>query len=209
MDISIIIPTIRADQQLFDQCVEAVYETAPDAEVIVAEGGTFAENCNQGATRAAGDIYIFLNDDTIPHVGWSYALCEPLTEGAAIAGARLLYPDGRLQHTGIYFTLEQGLLTAVNRTWDVPTQQVDAVTGACMAVRADAFHELGGFDTGFRNGYEDVDICLRAREAGLVIYYVAEANVTHYESRSGPARWEWVGDNIERLQHKWVVEDAQ
>jgi len=211
MTATIIIPTINAQPDLLTACIAACESTMREGdELLVIEGGTFAENCNEGAKRAVTDHIVFLNDDTIPHLLWLDALTQPLSEypKVAITGARLLYPDGRIQHTGIYFTTDDGVLTARNRTWDCPTGLVDAVTGAAMAFRTDTFNDLEGFDPGFRNGYEDVDLCLRAHDDGWDILYVAEATITHHESASGPARWAHVQHNVDRLQQLWTVKEA-
>jgi GT2 family glycosyltransferase len=81
---------------------------------------------------------------------------------------------------------------------------VEAVTGACLAVRRDVFFKHGGFDVGYRNGYEDVDFCLTVRAAGGRIVYDPMSVVTHVESASGPARWAHFRGNVARLQERWV-----
>jgi GT2 family glycosyltransferase len=123
--------------------------------------------------------------------------------GVGIVGCKLVDPNGDLQHTGIYFGLADGIVTAYNRLEEAPSGEVVAVTGACLMVRSDLFRELGGFDEGFRNGYEDVDLCLRARAKGWKVWYCADSVVMHHESQSGPARWTWVRENMQRLQDKW------
>lgn len=207
MNIEIIIPTIGARLDLLHQCLERVHATAPDATVTVEEGGTFGDNCNQAAERSTADLLVFLNDDTLPQFGWFEALCQPFLddETIAITGARLTYPDGRLQHAGIYFTTVDGILTANNHLTEQPSGYCDGVTGACLATPRDLFHDLEGFDPGYRNGYEDVDLCLKAQLHGWHIWYVATSNVVHHESQSGPARWAHVNENVQRLQDKWVT----
>lgn len=204
-DISIIIPTIHTRPDLLDQCLGALDETAPRAEIVVVdEGGSFAEHCNLGAQRATAPILVFLNDDTEPQPGWLEVLTAPLSElDIGITGARLLYPDRTLQHAGVYFDAPGGVLTAHNVLEDLPTRDVDAVTGACLAITRALFDQCGGFDDEFRNGYEDVDLCLRVRAGGWRVRYVAEAVVTHHESASGPARWTHVTQNVQRLQDLW------
>jgi GT2 family glycosyltransferase len=203
--ISIVIPTLRARPDLLDECLTAVTETAPDAEVLVVdEGLPFAEHCNRGFDKATGELVVFLNDDTVVHDGWLENLTRPFADlRVGITGCRLLYADGRIQHAGIYFDSPDGVLTAHNMLLDAQSRYVEAVTGACMAVRRQTFQDLGGFDAGFVNGYEDVDFCLRARGEGWRIWYERDAVVTHHESASGAARWTHVGHNIRRLQEKW------
>ena len=146
---------------------------------------------------------MFLNDDTIPQAGWLEALCAPFTDPqVGITGGKLTYPDGRIQHAGVYLDRPDGILTAHNVLTDEPSRPVEAVTGACLAIRRDTWDELDGFDTGFRNGYEDIDLCLRARDAGWQVWYTADAHVVHHESQSGPARWTHVRQNVIRLQER-------
>lgn len=207
MNISIIIPTIHANDTLLDACITACADTAPDAELIVADyGGTFAENCNEGATRTTADILVFLNDDTEPQLTWLDRMVDCLDQ-APVVGARLLYPDGRVQHSGVFFSVDDGGLVAWNRTWDCPSGEAPAVTGAALMVTRGVWDHLEGFDTLFRNGYEDVDLCLRAREQGWAVWYCAESTIIHHESQSGPARWTHVADNVRLLQERWIVSD--
>lgn len=202
---SIIIPSLNRTDLLAD-CLTALSFTAPDVEVIIANyGGTFAQNCNKGADKATGDILIFLNDDTIPQPGWLKPLIAPIPERAGITGAQLFYPDGCIQHSGVYFDAPDNILTAHNMTWESKSGPRDAVTGACMAIHVGLFHALKGFDEGYVNGYEDIDLCLRAKKQGVVIRYVAESRIIHLESQSGPARWTHVSHNIARLQELWNV----
>jgi GT2 family glycosyltransferase len=199
----IVIPTLNRPDLLKD-CLKAIDRTAPDAAVdVVAFGWDFAAHCNYGAT-GKGDPIIFLNDDTIPEPGWLESLCAPFSDPrVGIVGCRLTYPDGRLQHAGVYLDTPGGVLTAHNVLTEQPSGPAEAVTGACMAVRRECWDELGGFDTDFHNGYEDVDLCLRARQKAWRVWYTDRATVVHHESQSGPARWSHVRHNIDRLQEKW------
>lgn len=206
VNVSVIIPTIRAKPEMLATARQLAEQTDGVLEVIVPEGGTFAENCNQGAVNATGDILIFLNDDTEPQDGWLLPLIDPIIRDhtVGITGSKLVYPDGTIQHAGVYLTMENDLLTARNVCWNAASGVVSAVTGACMAIRHDLFDALGGFDVAYRNGYEDIDLCLKAAHAPAQIVYVAESVVIHHESQSGPARWANVSDNIRLLQQRWV-----
>jgi GT2 family glycosyltransferase len=150
----------------------------------------FASACNAGA-RAAGDadFLVFLNNDTLPTSGWLDALvAEALTNaGVAAVGAKLLFPNGQVQHAGIAIGQDRvphhlyagfdGEHPAVNRA-----KTVAAATAACLLVRRDAFEQLGGLDTDFHNGYEDVDFCLRLGQRGLLVRYCPGSVVYHLES---------------------------
>jgi GT2 family glycosyltransferase len=151
----------------------------------------YAGACNEGARTARGNLLVFLNNDTEPRAGWLKALLRhaDTNPGAAAIGAKLLYPTGAVQHAGVAIgqdgyphNLYAGFPAehpAVNRS-----RRLQAVTGACMLVRRDVFEAVAGFDVGFHNSLEDVDLCLRIGEAGGEVHYCHEAVVTHMESAS-------------------------
>lgn len=168
----------------------------------------FAVACNQGAALARGEHIVFLNNDTVPGNGWLEALVMGAeAEGAAIAGAKLLYPDGRVQHAGVAFG-EEGIgyhifcglkadAPAVNRR-----RFLKAVTAACMLVKSEVFRDLGGFDEGYRNGFEDVDFCLRAGGKGHRILFVPEAVLIHHEEKTR-GRKDRDRENMTRFLARW------
>jgi len=159
--------------------------------LTMAENAGFSRACNEGAAAAGGELVVFLNNDTEPRPGWLWALLEYAERepGADVVGARLVYPTGTVQHAGVVFgqdgyphNLYAGLPEdhpAVNRS-----RRLQAVTGACMLVRRPAFERLGGFDEGYENSLEDVDLCLRVGAAGGEVHYCHEAVVVHLESVS-------------------------
>lgn len=168
----------------------------------------FAKACNQGGRIARGRCLVFLNNDTIPHPGWLAGLLRGAEQdGADIVGARLLYPNGRAQHAGVAFN-EQSIgyhifngfpadAPAVNRK-----RFMQCVTAACMLVKQELFAELGGFDEGYVNGFEDVDFCLRAGERGRRILYAPESVLIHFEETS-EGRKDHDTPNIRRFLARW------
>ena len=150
----------------------------------------FAGSVNRGAAAAdEGDDLVFLNNDTVPHEGWLDALVRRANQSprAGIIGALLLYPDGGIQHAGVVFArhkmpyhIYRGLPPTHPPAREA--RQFQVVTGACMWVRRAAWNVLGGFDTAYVNSAEDVDLCLRAREAGWEVWYEPGCVVTHHES---------------------------
>jgi hypothetical protein len=86
-------------------------------------------------------------------------------------------------------------------SWLDLTRNVSAVTGACLAVRRQVFEELGGFDPQFAVNYNDVDFCLRAREAGYQVIYEAGAVLEHYEARTRLAVVRY--DEREQFHEQW------
>lgn len=169
----------------------------------------FARACNQAAKASRGGIVVFLNNDTVVHPGWLDALVEELDANpdAGVVGGRLLYPDGSIQHAGIAISRKHipyhlFLGAAADDPLVTSRREFRMVTGACMAVRRDEFLALGGFDEGYLNGHEDVDLCLRYGAAGRQVVYRPESVVTHYESQS-EGRFDHCRANTERTLLRW------
>jgi len=148
---------------------------------------------NLAAEAASGATLVLLNDDIEPLVPEWLELLVAQTQrrGVGVAGAKLLYPSGAVEHAGVAVGIldgaghpGRGLLAAELCAWLDLTRNVSAVTGACLAVRREVFRDLGGLDVRFPVNYNDVDFCLRAREAGLEIVYEASAVLRHYEAQS-------------------------
>jgi GT2 family glycosyltransferase len=167
---------------------------------------------NAGAAVASGDVLLFLNNDIeARRKGWLSALyAQALRPGIAAAGARLLYPDGRLQHCGLVVGLTGAaghVLGGLDETepgylgMATVARECSAVTGACLATRSDVFTLLGGFDETLGVDLNDVDYCLRAGAEGLRTIYEPSAELIHHESPSrGTAGG--VGDLVQFLD-RW------
>ncbi|WP_294144005.1 glycosyltransferase [uncultured Selenomonas sp.] len=151
---------------------------------------------NFAAAEASGDAFLFLNNDTEVLVNsWLRDLVSSITRpGVGIAGAKLCYPDGRVQHCGVTLGI-YGVASHTGRGtgrdsggyfgWMALERCVSAVTGACMLVRREAFEAVHGFDAAtFAVSYNDVDLCLRVGDAGWRVVVNPAAELTHYESVS-------------------------
>jgi GT2 family glycosyltransferase len=183
---------IVVDDASTDSTPDLLAEYGDAVQVIrLSSNAGYANACNEGARVALGDLLVFLNNDTEPRPGWVETLVAYAEEHPAVSavGAKLVYPTGAIQHAGVVIgqdgyphNLYAGFPAdhpAVNRS-----RRLQAVTGACILVRRHAFEQADGFDTGFHNSLEDVDLCLRIGEAGGEIHYCHEAVVTHLESAS-------------------------
>jgi GT2 family glycosyltransferase len=151
----------------------------------------FSGACNAGAALCSGDAILFLNSDAFARPRTVETMRDTLAgdDGIGIVGARLLYSDGSLQHAGLAL-----LPGAASRWWHVHKRQPGtlpdaniardfmAVTGAALMIRRALFTQLAGFDEGFANGWEDVDLCLRAWCAGARVRYEPAAVLEHLES---------------------------
>ncbi len=150
---------------------------------------------NRAARVATGEFLLFLNDDiTITQADWLEALLEHAERPeVGIVGPQLLYPDGKVQHAGM-FLASNGIGRHAFRfaAQDDPcyfglalTQRnVMAVTGACMLIRRAVFEELGRFDEAHEIVNNDLDFCLRAHKAGLLTVFTPYATMTHHELAS-------------------------
>lgn len=170
----------------------------------------FARACNQGSLAARGRTLLFLNNDTVPTPGWLEALLDAARKPeVGVVGAKLLYPDGRIQHAGI--GLANGLPDHPNRFAPADTSEVnqvrelDMVTGACLIIPKALFARLGGFDESYRNGVEDIDLCLRARTAGYKVIYEPKAMLYHHEGQSA-GRFDHVQQNLQLFFARWRLQ---
>ncbi len=170
----------------------------------------FARACNQGARASRGKFLVFLNNDTEVKAGWLEALlcCASSSESGAVA-SKLLYPDGSIQHAGVVFTermtirhIYSGLHKdhpAVNRL-----RPFQAVTAACMLISKIVFFKAGQFDERYKNGFEDVDLCLNLKKMGYINYYCPGSVITHHESKTS-GRHDHSTYNALLLSKKWAL----
>jgi GT2 family glycosyltransferase len=149
-----------------------------------------------GAAQATGEVLLLLNDDIEPtQTGWLHRMVDSaMRQDVGAVGARLLFPDGSVQHAGAIL----GIGGVCGHMWKgaspdeqarnpyiaYPGQRM-AVTGACLAVRRDVFDQVGGLDAAaFPVALNDIDFCLRLRAAGYRTLYRGDAVLIHHESQS-------------------------
>ncbi|WP_217915156.1 glycosyltransferase family 2 protein [Miltoncostaea marina] len=169
----------------------------------------FARACNQGAELAAAPVVVFLNADTEVRPGWLEPLLDAVEDpSVGVAGSRLLYPDGRVQHAGMAL-MPGGVPVHLHRgvPGDHPvaarSRDLLMVTAACWAMRRDVVAAAGGFDADYVNGFEDVDLCLRLARRGLRARYRGDSVVVHHESQS-PGRADGETANARLFRRRWL-----
>ncbi len=168
----------------------------------------FARSCNAGAEAARSDIIVFLNNDTFVLDGWLPNLLRPLSDPSVkVTGSRLLYPSGHLQHAGVAFNEIGPFHVFMGLPGDLPFAQqlrdYQVVTAASMAIRADEFNTLGGFDTTYQNSFEDVDLCLRVKQRSGRVVYVPDSVAYHFESMTEGRLDETDRRNYEQFMDRW------
>lgn len=156
----------------------------------------YSEINNAAARQCDSPVLLFLNDDTsVIASDWLEAMLELVTRPEVGAvGAKLLYPDGRIQHGGVVMGIYdncghafKGLEGTARHYFDFSDiiRNVSAVTGACLMTRSDVFRQANGFDErDFAVAFNDVDLCLRIGELGYRVLYTPHASLYHHEAFS-------------------------
>ena len=180
---------IVVDDHSSDESAERLPQVEGLHYVRNAQNLGFIGACNAGAAIARGDFLIFLNNDTAVQAGWLDALLGTFAQHAnvGLAGSKLVYPDGRLQEAGgIVFSDASGWNYG---RFDDPAdprynfvREVDYCSGAAIAIRRDLFDRFGGFDSHYAPAYyEDTDLAMKVRAAGLRALYQPASVVVHFE----------------------------
>ena len=187
-------------------------------------GFNYSAMNNFGAKEATGEYLLLLNNDTeVITPRWlEEMVMYAQQERVGCVGVKLLYPDNTIQHAGIGF----GYLTlAAHMHKNFPVghpgymgrlvyaQDVYAVTAACLMVRKSVYDEVNGLDESFAVAFNDVDFCVRVREAGYTNVFTPFAQLYHYESKSrgldeSPAKRKRFESEVKRFQQRWAKQLA-
>jgi len=179
---------------------------------------------NLGETCATGDYILLLNNDTeVITVNWmEELLMYAQREDVGAVGAKLYYPDKTIQHAGVviglgahrtaghsHYKQHRQNLGYMGRL--CYTQNVTAVTGACLMVKKSLYEEVGGLEEGFAVSLNDVDFCLKLRKKGLLNVFTPFAELYHYESISrglddSGEKAERYNRESEKFREKWKEE---
>lgn len=185
----------------------------------------FAGGCNFAVAQTSAPIIVLVNPDLEPQSDFLQRITAPLSANdVGVVGAKLVYPNGKIQHAGGYLPtptlLAQhwGYGEAEHGQYDV-VRDVPFVTGAALALRRDTWDLLGGLDEAFAPAYyEDADLCWRVREHGLRVVYEPRAVAVHHEAAAlgkGSAtyhrlfhrnrlRFVWKHHDDAWLLHRWL-----
>jgi GT2 family glycosyltransferase/glycosyltransferase involved in cell wall biosynthesis len=209
---------IVVDDCSTDRTAERLADVDGIRAIRNAENLGFVGSCNAGAAAARGELVLFLNNDTRVTAGWLEALVRCLDEApdAGLVGAKLVYPDGRLQEAGgIVFSDASGWNYGRFEDPDDPRfafrREADYCSGAAILLRTELFRRLGGFDARYAPAYyEDTDLAFAVRAAGLKVWYEPASTVVHFEgitsgtdTSTGIKRFQTI--NHAKFAEKWKL----
>lgn len=170
------------------------FSRIPQIRVLRMPGPFNYSRINNSVARVAiGKVFVLLNNDTqvITPTWLEELVSHAVREGIGAVGAKLIYPDHSVQHGGVILGMG-GIAGHAHRfvQHDAPgymnravaTQNVAAVTGACLAVQRDNFEAVGGLDEALAVAFNDIDFCLRLQERGLMNVFTPWAVLFHHES---------------------------
>lgn len=173
----------------------------------------YAQKMNSLWREAQSEHIILMNDDlVVRNPDWIEALLTfTLQEDVGGAGARLLYPDNRIQHAGmaggpmgacthVFIGMPAGQPTYLN--WADIHREWSMVTGAAFATRRSLLAQIGGFDERLSLEFNDIDMCMRMRMLGYRIVYTPHAELTHFESASRGASYR-PGSEVALFLQRW------
>ena len=177
------------------------------------ENRGFAVATNQGIQESPGDV-LLLNNDIVALPGWFKPLATAIGSSAVSgAGSLLLYPNQKwIQHAGVGVGYLKGKLKVWHHFQYRPVEQNPeardscdylALTAACLLLKRSELDRVGLLDEGFRNGYEDVDLCLRITTTGGRLRYCGNSELIHHESVT-TGRHHHEMENRQRFFSRWT-----
>lgn len=196
-------------------------EKIPEIRLVTWDKGfNYSAINNYAAAFAKGEYLLFLNNDVeVIQPEWMEEMlgnCQ--RPGVGITGAKLYYPDGSIQHAGTIIGIggiagHAFLNMPGNRTGYLHKASIQlnysAVTAACMMMKKSIFEEAEGFEEKLTVAFNDVDLCLRVREAGYLVVYNPAAELYHHESKSRGAedseeKVKRFQTEIEFMRNRWI-----
>lgn len=150
---------------------------------------------NFAVRRSQGEVLLFLNNDVeVLHADWLDQMVQlAVRPDVGVVGAKLYYPDGTIQHGGVILGIK-GVAGHSHKHFSRHdpgyffrlkiTQNLSAMTGACLMMRREVFRQAGGFDEKYQLAFGDVDLCLKVRKHHRLVVWTPYAELVHHESKS-------------------------
>lgn len=201
---------------------EKIEKEHDNVKVVYWEAGfNYSTINNFGFKFAKGDYIMLLNNDVelITSDIFQSMLGFCMRPEVGIVGAKLLYNDHTVQHAGVLVGaggLADHVFKGIHEDDPgymgraISSQDVSAVTAACLLVKRSVYEEVGGLEDEFQVAFNDVDFCLKVRKAGYLIVYDADVKLFHYESKSRgmedtTERFIRFGNEMMLLNSKWDI----
>ena len=201
---------------------EKIEKEHDNVKVVYWEAGfNYSAINNFGFKFAKGDYIMLLNNDVelITSDIFQSMLGFCMRPEVGIVGAKLLYNDHTVQHAGVLVGaggLADHVFKGIHEDDPgymgraISSQDVSAVTAACLLVKRSVYEEVGGLEDEFQVAFNDVDFCLKVRKAGYLIVYDADVKLFHYESKSRgmedtTERFIRFGNEMMLLNSKWDI----
>jgi GT2 family glycosyltransferase len=171
----------------------------------------YAKSNNLGVSQASGDILVLLNNDLEFNAEWLAPMLSilesPELNAGIVGNMQRRISDGSIDHVGFELT-PQGKFIHKRQLPESSSaySRVSAVTGACLAIRRTDFDAVGGFDEGFLNGGEDVDLCFKVAALGKSIYVSHQSQIKHHVALSRDLKSPQNEKNSRFLFQKWRPE---
>lgn len=172
----------------------AQLDSPPIRTVVNPQNFGYAESVNRGAKLAQGNLLCVLNNDLLFSPGWLEPMLaiinDPTRDAGIVGNVQYRISDDALDHAGVRLNL-YGQFEHIR---DLPDGKISAslpwVTGACFLIRRDFFFALGGLDTCYRNGCEDLDLCFKVHKAKKKVWISYASRIRHHVSlsRGGPSQ---------------------
>ena len=209
------------EEQTF-RSYERMQKEHPDTLKVVTwtgKGFNYSALNNFGAQYATGEYLLLLNNDTeVITPGWlEEMVMYAQQKRVGCVGAKLLYPDDTIQHAGVGFGIG-GVAGHLHKYFPATSdgymgrlnyvQDVYGDTAACLLIRKEIYDEVHGLDESYAVAFNDVDFCVRVREAGYTNVFTPFAQLYHYESKSrgmedNPEKQKRFQGEVLRFQARW------
>ena len=209
------------EEQTF-RSYERMRKEHPDTLKVVTwtgKGFNYSALNNFGAQYATGEYLLLLNNDTeVITPGWlEEMVMYAQQKRVGCVGAKLLYPDDTIQHAGVGFGIG-GVAGHLHKYFPATSdgymgrlnyvQDVYGDTAACLLIRKEIYDEVHGLDESYAVAFNDVDFCVRVREAGYTNVFTPFAQLYHYESKSrgmedNPEKQKRFQGEVLRFQARW------
>jgi len=174
-------------------------------DIIIVSGGSFAENCNRGAKLAETERLLFINDDTVPKINDLIYMCDILNFVDVVGSTQITKNNSKYYGIGFESTTKTRIFLKDKIQYYpiICTEKNKSLfpSGFLFGIKKNAWERIGGFDSNFKTGYEDVDFGIKCVDLKLSIS-ILDLEIFHHESES-TGRFKFTEENTNLLYEKY------